>query len=82
MIHDSESNCWLDMMNSGMINAGANLPAYLQTPSTTGATKKYEDKFLCEIENMDANAIVYSSRNQQYCIDGKNMKTRFPRVDA
>lgn len=82
MIRDSGSKCLLDMTNSGIINAGADLPACIQASYPVYATKKFEDKLLREIENMDAKAIVYSSENRQYSIDGKDMKTRLPKVDA
>ena len=70
------------MTNSGIINAGADLPACMQTSYPVYATKKYEDGLLREITNMDASAIVYSTENWQYSIDGKDMKVRLPRVDA
>jgi hypothetical protein len=81
-IRDSQSKCLLDMTNSGIINAGADLPACIQISYPVYATKKFEDRLLQEIENMDANAIVYSTENWQYSIDGKDMKVRLPRVDA
>ena len=81
-ILDSQSKCLLDMTNSGIINAGADLPACMQTSYPVYATKKYEDGLLREITNMDASAIVYSTENWQYSIDGKDMKVRLPRVDA
>lgn len=82
MIRDSGSKCLLDMTNSGIINAGANLPACIQASYPVYATKKFEDKLLREIENMDAKAVVYSSENWQYSIDSKDMKKRLPKVDA
>lgn len=82
MIRDSRSKCLLDMTNSGIINAGADLPACIQASYPVYATKKFEDKLLREIENMDAKAIVYSSENWQYSIDDKDMKARLPKVDA
>ena len=81
-IRDSQSKCLLDMTNSGIIDAGADLPDCIQTSYPIYSTKKFEDRLLREITNMDANTIVYSTENWQYSIDGKDMKVRLPRVDA
>lgn len=82
MIRDSQSKCLLDMTNSGIINAGLNLPSCIQASYPVYVTKKFEDKLLGEIKNMDAKTIIYSSENAQYSLDGKDMKTRLPKVDA
>jgi len=81
-IRDSQSKCLLDMTNSGIINAGADIPTCIQISYPVYATKKFEDRLLSEISNMNANAIVYSTENWHYSIDGKDMKVRLPRVDA
>lgn len=81
-IRDSQSKCLLDMTNSGIINAGADLPACIRTSYPVYATKRFEDRLLREMTDMDANAIVYSTENWQYSIDGKDMRARLPRVDA
>ena len=81
-IRDSQSKCLLDMTNSGIINAGADLPACIQASYPVYATKRFEDRLLREMKDMDANAIVYSTENWQYSIDGKDMRARLPRVNA
>jgi hypothetical protein len=81
-IRDSQSKCLLDMTNSGIINAGADLPACIRTSYPVYATKRFEDRLLRQMTDMDANAIVYSTENWQYSIDGKDMRARLPRVDA
>ena len=81
-IRDSQSKCLLDMTNSGIINAGADLPACIQASYPVYATKRFEDRLLREMKDMDANAIVYSTENWQYSIDGKDMRSRLPRVNA
>lgn len=81
-IRDSQSKCLLDMTNSGVINAGVDLPACTQISYPVYATKKVEDRLLRQITNMDASAIVYSTEEKQYSLDGKDMKTRLPKVDA
>lgn len=80
-IRDSQSKCLLDMTNSGIINAGADLPTCIQVSYPVYATKLFEEKILREIADMKANAIVYSTENWQYFVHGKDMKVRFPRVD-
>ena len=82
IIRDSQSECLLDMSNSGIINAGANLPACTQASYPVYATKKFEDRLLREIQKMNVKAIVYSTENWQYSIDGRDMKVRLPRLDA
>ena len=60
------------MTNSGIINAGADLPACIRTSYPVYATKRFEYRLLRQMTDMDANAIVYSTENWQYSIDGKD----------
>lgn len=82
MIKESGSKCLLDMTNSGIINAGVDLPTCLQVSYPVYATSRFEDQLLKQAQGMDAQAIVYSTTNWQYAIDGKSMRQRLPRLDA
>jgi hypothetical protein len=81
-IRNSRSECLLDMTNSGMINAGANLPTCTRYAYPVYATRNYESDLLAQIRNTSPNAIVYSTENWQYSIDGKDMRVRFPKLDT
>jgi hypothetical protein len=81
IIRNSGSECILDMTNSGIINPGAGLPTCTSLSYMVYATRPYEQGILRELKDANLNAIVYSTENWQYNIDGKNMKERFPLLD-
>ena len=81
-IRNSRSECILDMTNSGMINAGVNLPTCTRYAYPVYATRNYESDLLTQVRNTSPNAIVYSTENWQYSIDGKGMRVRFPKLDT
>jgi len=80
-INDSGSECILDMTNSGIINAGTGKPTCTDFSYPVYATESYEEELLRQAKEAQAEIIVYSTENWQYRIDGKDMRTRFPRLD-
>jgi hypothetical protein len=81
-ILESGSKCLLDMSNSGIINAGVDLPTCTKFSYPVYATKAYEKAILHQLKIMKPNTIVYSTTNWQYSIDGKGMRDRFPKLDS
>ena len=82
IIRNSGSDCILDMTNSGIINAGAGMPTCTNLSYVVYATKPYEQEILNEVKASRLNAVVYSTENWQYNIDGRDMKERFPLLDS
>ena len=80
-ILNSNSECLLDMTNSGTINAGVDLPSCFSIPYPVYATSKFEKRLIAEAEKSKVNKIVYSTKYWYYRIDGKDMISRFPKLD-
>jgi hypothetical protein len=81
-IKKSNSKCLLDMTNTGTINAGVDLPSCLTFSYPVYATDKFEEQLLNDVKKKNINKIVYSTSFWHYAIDGKDMKSRFPKLDS
>lgn len=78
---NSGSRCIFDLSNSGVINGLTNLPSCSRFVYPVYATQRYEEEIIDSLKIKLPNAIVYSSTNASYRIDGKSMPVRFPNLD-
>ena len=82
IISESGAECVFDLVNTGLINAVANLPACSQFTYPVYAGPQHENRLTADLIRADPPVIVYRSNFWSYAIDGRNMAERFPTLDA
>lgn len=79
-LEDGGAHCVFDLSNSGLINGLAQLPTCSQFAYPVYASPAYEDELIAAVLDSNPRAIVWSSADWGYAIDGRNMPARFPRL--
>jgi hypothetical protein len=74
-------NCIFDLSNNGVINGVARLPSCSRFTYPVYAGSQHESNLIADFQKALPPAIVYSSTDRAYNIDGRNMKDRFPNLD-
>ena len=74
-------NCVFDLTNSGLINGLVRRPSCSRFTYPVYATTKYEQQLIDDLRAASPRALVYSSGNWSYRIDGKPMNERFQALD-
>lgn len=77
-ITKSGAQCLFDFTNSGLINGLTKLPTCTQVTYPVYASPKYEPQMIEELRQERPPAIVYSSKQWHFAIDGKPMPDRLP----
>lgn len=76
----SGSNCIFDLSNNGLINGLTALPACSRFTYPVYADRRYEEEMIDALRRRGPKAIIYSSSNYAFRIDGKTMHARFPEL--
>jgi hypothetical protein len=74
--------CVFDLVNTGLINAVANLPACSRFTYPVYAGPQHEARLIEDLRRSAPPVIVYSAEYWSYAIDGRSMKERFRALDA
>ena len=70
--------CLLDMTNMGTFGEILKLPTCTKYSYVVYADENYEEGIISNLKEKKPSAIIYSSEEWPYSIDGRDMKTRFP----
>lgn len=81
-IRDSGTHCVFDLVNVGLINAVANLPACSRFTYPVYAGPQHERQLIEDLQRTAPIAILYKADFWSYAIDGKAMSSRFLALDA
>lgn len=78
---NSGSSCVFDLSNNGVINGLTSLPSCSRFVYPVYANQHYEEEIIDSLKIKQPKAIVYSSTQWSYSIDGKTMPARLPALD-
>lgn len=81
-ISQSGATCLIDLSNSGLINGLTALPSCSRFTYPVYANSQYEEELIKAYASFLPPTIVFSSDGYQYCIDGKSMIDRFPKLNV
>ena len=82
LLRDSGAHCVFDLVNVGLVNAVANLPACSRFTYPVYAGPQHESQLISDLQRAAPAAILYKGDFWSYAIDGKKMSSRFPSLDA
>ena len=74
------ARCVFDLSNHGLINGLTGLPACSRFTYPVYADQRYEQELVEAVNSRAPQAIVFSSTDWSYSIDGKPMSARFPHL--
>jgi hypothetical protein len=77
---NSGSRCVFDLSNHGVINGLTGLPACSRFTYLVYADQRYEQEIIESLAERGPKAIVFSSTDASFNIDGRTMHTRFPNL--
>lgn len=81
-LRESGAHCVFDLVNVGLINAVANLPACSRFTYPVYAGPQHEERLIADLQRTLPTAIVYKADYWSYAIDGRSMDVRFPALDS
>ncbi|MFS2161473.1 hypothetical protein ACCD10_29630 [Pseudomonas sp. Pseusp122] len=81
-LREHQVGCVFDLANNGVINALLDRPACTRFTYPVYANADYEPEMIQALASASPNAIVYSTTFPSYRIDGRDMRQRFPQLDA
>ena len=76
------AHCVFDLVNAGLINAVAQLPACSRFTYPVYAGPQHEQQLISDLERTAPTAVVFKADFWSYAIDGRPMSARFPVLDA
>ncbi|KPC50403.1 hypothetical protein [Amantichitinum ursilacus] len=78
----SQSGCLLDLSNNGVINGLTRLPSCTRFTYLVYAGPANENELIDAVRSSAPKAVVYSTTEPSYTVDGRSMRERFPQLDA
>lgn len=78
----SQSSCLLDLSNNGVINGLTRLPSCTRFTYLVYAGPANENELIDAVRSSAPKAVVYSTTEPSYTVDGRSMRERFPQLDA
>jgi MFS family permease len=81
-LQERQVGCVFDLANNGVINALLDRPACTRFTYPVYANADYEAELIQALNTTAPSAIVYSTTFPSYRIDGRDMRQRFPQLDA
>lgn len=81
-LQERQIDCVFDLSNNGVINGLINRPSCTRFTYPVYASAAYEPELIEAVSTAAPAVIVYSSTFPSYRIDGRDMRERFPRLDA
>lgn len=81
-LHEAGTHCVFDMVNNGLVNAVADLPACSQFTYPVYAGPQHEDRLIADLRATAPAAVLARADFWSFAIDDRSMDQRFPRLFA